>query len=133
MVGAAAPRVAPTFASWPGVRPPGFVDGRSLAPLFTSSPPASWRSAFLVEHRRSLDEFGYVRDIPNYDAVRTAQYNYVEYETGEKELYDLNADPTELTSLHASASHSAVISNLKARLDALKSCAGQSCRTAEGG
>jgi hypothetical protein len=74
-----------------------------------------------------------VTAIPNYDAVRTAQYNYVEYETGEKELYDLNADPTELTSLHASASHQAVISNLKARLDALKSCAGQTCRTAEGG
>jgi arylsulfatase A-like enzyme len=125
--------LAPTFASWAGVTPPTWVDGRSLAPLLSASPPASWRSAFLVEHRRSLDEFGYVRDIPNYDAVRTAQYNYVEYETGEKELYDLNADPTELTSLHASASHSAVISNLKARLDALKSCTGQTCRTAEGG
>jgi arylsulfatase A-like enzyme len=77
MVGAAAPRVAPTFASWAGVRPPGFVDGRSLAPLFTSRPPASWRSAFLVEHRRSNEEFGYVSAIPNYSAVRTARYNYV--------------------------------------------------------
>jgi N-acetylglucosamine-6-sulfatase len=125
--------LAPTFASWAGVTPPTWVDGRSLAPLLSASPPASWRTAFLVEHRRSLEEFGYVRDIPNYDAVRTAQYNYVEYETGEKELYDLIADPTELTSLHSSASHSAVISNLKARLDALKSCAGQTCRTAEGG
>ena len=125
--------LAPTFASWAGVTPPTWVDGRSLSPLLSASPPASWRTAFLVEHRRSLEEFGYVRDIPNYDAVRTAQYNYVEYETGEKELYDLNADPTELTSLHASASHSAVISNLKARLDALKSCTGQTCRTAEGG
>jgi N-acetylglucosamine-6-sulfatase len=125
--------LAPTFASWAGVTPPTWVDGRSLAPLLTSSPPATWRTAFLVEHRHSLEEFGYVRDIPNYDAVRTAQYNYVEYETGERELYDLNADPTELTSLHASAAHSEVISNLKARLDALKSCSGQTCRTAEGG
>jgi arylsulfatase A-like enzyme len=132
MVGAAAPRVAPTFASWPGVRPPGFVDGRSLAPLFTSSPPASWRSAFLVEHRRSNEEFGYVSAIPNYSAVRTARYNYVEYGTGEKELYDLNADPTELTNIYNGASQT-LLSELKARLEALKSCAGQTCRTADGG
>ena len=125
--------LAPTFASWAGISPPSFVDGRSLAPLLSASPPASWRTAFLVEHRQTREEFGYVRAIPNYDAIRTAQYNYVEYETGERELYDLNADPTELTSLHTSAAHSAVISNLKARLDALKSCAGQTCSTAEGG
>jgi N-acetylglucosamine-6-sulfatase len=130
--------LAPTFASWAGITPPSFVDGRSLTPLLSVSPPASWRTAFLVEHRRSAEEYDYVRRIPNYSAVRTSRYNYVEYETGEKELYDLNADPTELTSLHASASHQALISDLKARLDALKICAGAdtsatSCRRAEGG
>jgi N-acetylglucosamine-6-sulfatase len=130
--------LAPTFASWAGVTPPAFVDGRSLAPLLSANPPASWRTAFLVEHRRSAEEYDYVRRIPNYDAVRTSQYHYVEYETGEKELYDLTADPTELTSLHASASHQALISDLKARLDALKKCTGTgpappSCKAAEGG
>ena len=75
--------------------------------------------------------------IPNHSAVRMARYNYVEYETGENELYDLNADPTELTSIHASASP-ALIANLKARLDALQTCAGAgtsgtSCKRAEGG
>jgi N-acetylglucosamine-6-sulfatase len=128
---------APTFASWAGLTPPAFVDGRSLAPLLSASPPATWRTAFLVEHRRSAEEYDYVRRIPNYDAVRTSQYHYVEYETGEKELYDLSADPTELTSLHASASHQALISDLKARLDALKKCTGTgptppSCAAAEG-
>ena len=74
--------IAPTFASWAGV-----------TPLLTSSLPASWRTAFLVEHRCTLEEFSYVRAIPNYDAVKTTQYSYVEYETGEKELYDLTVDP----------------------------------------
>jgi N-acetylglucosamine-6-sulfatase len=129
--------LAPTFASWAGVRPPNFVDGRSLSPLLTSSPPATWRTAFLVEHRRTPEEFAYVRAIPNYSAVRTARYNYVEYGTGEKELYDLNADPTELTNIHNSASQR-LRSDLKARLDALKICAradasATSCKRAEGG
>jgi N-acetylglucosamine-6-sulfatase len=124
--------LAPTFAFWAGVTPPRFVDGRSLTPLLKSSPPAAWRTAFLVEHRRTPEEFAYVRAIPNYSALRTARYNYVEYETGEKELYDLNADPTELTSIHASASP-ALLSDLKSRLDALKACAGAGCRTIENG
>ena len=128
--------LAPTFASWAGVRPPGFVDGRSLAPLLSARQPASWRSAFLVEHRRSNEEFGYVRAIPNYSAVRTARYNYVEYGTGEKELYDLNADPTELTNIYNGASQT-LLSELKARLEALKVCtradtSATSCRRAEG-
>ncbi len=98
----------------------------------SASPPASWRTAFLVEHRRTPEEFAYVRAIPNYDAVRTTQYSYVEYETGEKELYDLTVDPQELTSIHKSAAQG-LLSNLKTRLDALKSCAGAGCKVAEDG
>jgi N-acetylglucosamine-6-sulfatase len=135
--------LAPTFASWAGVTPPGSVDGRSLSPLLSDNPPTSWRTAFLVEHRSSPEEYAYVRAIPEYYALRTAQYSYVEYPvtsthpTKETELYDLNADPTELTSLHASPSHQDVISNLKGRLEQLKQCRGTgqtqlSCETAEG-
>ena len=129
--------LAPTFASWAGVRPPGFVDGRSLAPLLSANPPATWRTAFLVEHRRTPEEFAYVRAIPNYSAVRTARYNYVEYGTGEKELYDLDADPTELTNIFPRASQT-LRSNVQRRLNALKICAradtsAASCRRAEDG
>jgi N-acetylglucosamine-6-sulfatase len=127
---------APTFAALAGVTPPAFVDGRSLRPLLTTSPPATWRSAFLVEHRKAPEEYAYVKAIPNYDAIRTSQYNYVEYATGERELYDLNTDPTELTNIYNSASPT-LISDLHARLDALKRCAGSgqtatSCKVAEG-
>ena len=124
--------LAPTFAELAGITPPSFVDGRSLAPLLRASPPASWRTAFLVEHRRTQEEFAYVQAIPNYDAARTTQYSYVEYATGEKELYDLTADPQELTNIYASAS-AELRSSLKARLDALKTCAGAGCTAAEGG
>jgi N-acetylglucosamine-6-sulfatase len=132
--------LAPTFASWAGVTPPPFVDGRSLSPLLRSSPSSSWRTAFLVEHRRSPEEFGYVKAIPNYSALRTDRYNYVEYATGEKELYDLNADPFELTNIYNSAPQT-LRSELKARLKELKKCTGTgptqpstlpSCEAAEG-
>jgi arylsulfatase A-like enzyme len=120
----------------PGITPPDLVDGRSLAPLLRSSPPSSWRTAFLVEHRRTPEEFAYVRAIPNYSAVRTARYNYVEYGTGERELYDLNADPTELTNIFDRASQT-LRSELNERLEALKVCtradnSATSCRRAEG-
>ena len=129
--------LAPTFASWAGITPPSFVDRRSLAPLLRANPPASWRTAFLVEHRRTPEEFAYVRAIPNYDAVRTSRYNYVEYQTGEKELYNLDADPTELTNNYRRAPQK-LRSELKERLEELKICTGAdasatSCRRAEGG
>jgi arylsulfatase A-like enzyme len=129
---------APTFASWAGVTPPSFVDGRSFRPLLGAAAPTSWRTAFLVEHRSSVEEYAYARTIPEYYAVRTSRYNYVEYPTtNEKELYDLNTDPTELNNVYKSASPS-LISSLHARLTALRSCAGAhasatSCKTVEDG
>jgi N-acetylglucosamine-6-sulfatase len=121
---------APTFAELAGVTPPSFVDGRSLRPLLSASQPASWRSAFLVEHRRSDTEGPFARLVPNYDAVRTANHLYVEYGTGERELYDLGSDPYELQSLHASAGIE-LKSRLASRLDGLRGCAADSCRSAE--
>jgi hypothetical protein len=95
-----------------------------------SSLSASWRTALLVEDRRTPEESGYVRAIPDYSALRTARYNYVEYGTGERELYDLNADPTQLINIHASASPT-LLSDLGSSLDRLRGCRGADCSTAE--
>ena len=48
----------------------------------------------------------------------------------ESELYDLEADPYKLQSIHETADPS-LVADLKAKLDALRTCAGQSCRKAE--
>lgn len=112
--------LAATFAELAGV---GFAgDGRSLAPLLRGGDPA-WRSAVLLE---ASGEAG----PPGYEAVRTRRHKYVEYVTGDKELYDLEVDPYELESLHDSADP-ALAESLKVRLEALTSCSGQSCREAE--
>jgi N-acetylglucosamine-6-sulfatase len=120
--------LAPTFAALAGLSAPAFVDGRSLVPLLSDTPPEAWRSAFLLEHWSGGGEGPAF--VPTYTAVRTEVYKYVEYNTGAKELYDLSSDPYELESLHRSADP-VLIESLKSRLEALKACVGESCREAE--
>jgi arylsulfatase A-like enzyme len=163
--------LAPTFADLAGVRPADTVDGRSLAPLLQSQPPARWRSAVLLDmwrlrpnpelRNRPVDELalpdleppdldelaerglpepdereaglaalGRIPSIPPYHGVRTARYAYVEYATGERELYDLAADPDELDNL-AGRADPALLDSLAARLARLRSCRGAGCRQAE--
>ena len=55
---------------------------------------------------------------------------YVEYETGEHELYDLDADPYQLQS-KPRAGNEQLYSTLQSRLDALRACSGEGCRSAE--
>lgn len=116
-----------------------------------------WRQAYLIEHwtqtataadaaREPLDadQIGVAppraagrgranqasagaRGIPEYRALRTPQYTYVEYVTGERELYDLAKDPLELNNLASKAS-AAVLQNLAAQLAKLRTCAGPTCR-----
>ena len=63
-----------------------------------------------------------------YEAVRTKRYLYVEYLGGERELYDLRADPGELQNRARDPAMAAVRADLARRLHRLQSCAGASCR-----
>src|SRR5918997_1653860 len=140
--------LAPTFAELAGVEFP--VDGRSLVPLLRGEEPPSWRSSVLLEAfldgksaRQKSDEVeddeegagentdeGNRTDRTAFQAVRTKTHKYVEHGNGERELYDLRADPYELDNLYESADP-ALLEDLKTRLDALKSCSEEGCREAE--
>ena len=111
---------APTIADLAGVSLPG--DGRSFAPLLRGEDPA-WRVAALLEAAGGGAP-------PTYAGVRTETHKYIEYQTGEKELYDLRSDPYETESLHETAG-SSLIQELKAKLNALSYCAGDGCREVE--
>lgn len=120
--------LAPTFADFAGVKPSSFVDGRSLEPLLEEGePPKDWRSAFLVE--AGPDEF---TGRPELEAVRTGGHLYVEYENGERELYDLEKDPHQLDNAYENADPD-LLRRLEERLEELRGCEGRSCRIAEGG
>jgi N-acetylglucosamine-6-sulfatase len=111
--------LTPQDRSGAGELEPGDLDqaGGADTGSTTSSPPIRAGAAAL-------------NNIPEYQGIRTSQYTYVEYSTGEKELYDLSNDPNELDNL-AAAANAEVLSALHQRLDALRSCRADSCRTAE--
>jgi arylsulfatase A-like enzyme len=87
-----------TFLDAADVTPGVPQEGKSLLPLLAGG-STSWRDGFLVEHAdvvpSSFDK-GYV---PTFCAVRTSRWVYGVLGTGEKELYDLNADPYEQTNI----------------------------------
>ena len=57
------------------------------------------------------------------DAIRTPDWTYVEYGTGERELYDLARDPDQLDNVVETADP-ALVAALAARLAELRTCAG---------
>jgi arylsulfatase A-like enzyme len=104
------------------------IDESTFAPLLTGDPlPGNWRRTSVGSAKASR-EWGR----PWMKALRTEDYLYVEYKTGEHELYDLRKDPYELHNEYASASPD-LKRTLEAQLDALRQCHGAQCRAAEGG
>jgi len=119
--------LAPTFAAIGGVAPPSFVDGRSFLPLL-SDPQQPWRQSFLIQ-RRQRESFELVGPA-SFHALRTFDWTYVEYANGERELYDLKADPDQRTNL-VSTADSVLVTQLSSRLGELANCAAIYCRMIE--
>jgi arylsulfatase A-like enzyme len=113
--------IAPTFAELAGATPGIHQDGYSLVPLLDQS-VTTWKqddAGVLIEYIG----FGNPSDpspVPGYWGVRTRQYKYVELSTGEKELYDLTADPWELQNRADDPALASVQQQLKKQLNALK-------------
>ena len=91
------------------------LDGMSLAPYLWNPQKRFDRVVF---HETSDDDSGYV-------AARSGRWKYVEYNTGERELYDLRSDPHEVTSRHDASGLRSVVSRLSALLERFRTCHGQ--------
>jgi arylsulfatase A-like enzyme len=68
--------------------------------------------------------------IPAFRGLRLQTVSYVEYITGEKELYDLKADPYQLQNL-ASSADPKLLARLSAYLKTLATCKAAGCQSAE--
>jgi arylsulfatase A-like enzyme len=130
--------LAPTFMRLGGVTPPASVDGRGLVGLLHGGAPARPRAAVLIEHHHPETPNGDPDrqtarggNPPSYEALRTQGELYVEYVDGEREWYDLRADPDQLDNRYEQLGYvrRAV---LHERLAALQACRGDDCRRAAG-
>lgn len=103
--------IAQTVSEAAGVNAPG-AEGASLLPLVYGNAPQTWRSEFLIEHLNP----GGTDPVPTYCAVRTETHKYVQYKTGEEELYDLRSDPYELVNRAGDPASGPVLQALRPRL-----------------
>jgi N-acetylglucosamine-6-sulfatase len=120
--------LAPTILDATGATAGLTEDGRSLLP-FAVHPDRLQGRELLLEKGNVLEDDDLTPQSGAFAAVRTSRYVYVENTIGERELYDLAADPYQLTNQAANPAYAPVASALASRLATLRSCAGSSCRS----
>jgi N-acetylglucosamine-6-sulfatase len=110
-----------TLAALAGALPGRVQDGLDLREVARGSQRALARPL--------LNETG-VAGLSNrnfHQAIRTGTHKYVEHASGERELYDLRSDPDELVNVVNDPAQAGTLAQLQARLEVLKTCAGESC------
>ena len=110
---------APTFLEMAGVEAPGWMQGRSMEDLLEGESAAAcdWRDAIYYRYY----EHPGVHNVARHEGVRTDRYKLIHfYRRGLWELYDLEADPDELTSVYDDPAYAEVRAALTVRLDQLR-------------
>jgi arylsulfatase A-like enzyme len=134
--------LAPTIVELAGAGAGRPMDGESLLPFARAADHRGTRSLVLEadfaqltgQHEVVIPEYHRGVNV-YYDAIRTGRYKYVHWfrdvngdPADEEELYDLEVDPFELQSLHASERHAGVKAALARELAGFKDCRGEDCR-----
>ncbi|MEO6195248.1 MAG: sulfatase-like hydrolase/transferase, partial [Thermoanaerobaculia bacterium] len=135
----------PTIAELAEAALPFAVDGRSFVPLLRGHTPGDWRQVVLLEQYQFVPvenepdsvlepadpQDGTVTAYPSHLGLRTPRFKYVEYGTGEREVYDLRRDPEELNNL-AGQMDAGWLARMSSLARALGACSGEGCRALEG-
>ena len=130
--------LAPTILALTGARLPGGYDGRSLKPYWKNPKKRSSRAIVLEGYSGPSNEpqvdatASATAPIKSFSGLRAGRYKYVEYTTGERELYDLKTDPAELTNRIDAPAWRRLATRLATELAARKSCRGAACRVGTG-
>ena len=106
-----------TILRWAGLNT--VTDGLDLRDILDGGPPVSWpRENGIMFQSFSKDNLEKYTP-PLWSAWRTKLYKLIEYpQSGEKEFYDLTADPYEMSSQHSSSSFATLISQYSANIAA---------------
>jgi arylsulfatase A-like enzyme len=140
--------IAPTILELAGVEADKSIDGRSLVP-YTRDPALRSRRPILFESfvetadveangeataqsaRRSTGgdaSASIVAPPKDYLGIRLGPYKYIEWPSGEKELYDITKDPYELNNVVRVTNLSPIRAFLHAQLVRLEGCVGRACQ-----
>ncbi len=104
---------APTFLEMAGAPAAPEMQGRSLVPILKGRRPADWRSGF---YYRYYHDPGH-HDTRAHYGIRTDTHKLIHYwKLDQWEMYDLVADPQEMTNRVTDPSMAAVLTDLKSRL-----------------
>jgi arylsulfatase A-like enzyme len=126
---------APTFCELAGVPVPASMQGRSLRPILRGEVPPDWRSSMYYRYWMHLDG---IHRVQAHYGVRTHRHKLVHYpgdgggvagassEQREPawELFDLEQDPYELSSVHDDPAYAGVRAELSAELARLQAAFG---------
>jgi len=110
--------LAPTLLEVAGLTAGEDVQGRSLVPVLAQK-AQGWRTSFLVEYF-SDTVFPRIRTM-GYSAVRTTRHKYIQFRELKDmdELYDLEADPYEMTNLVGKPESRELLPQMRAELQRL--------------
>jgi N-acetylglucosamine-6-sulfatase len=110
--------IAPTILDIAGTPVSHQIQGRSFVPLLQGH-STDWRTAMLIEFYTYENPFPWLVDM-DYRAIRTPRYKYIHWmqHPDENELYDLEADPYEMTNLIAEPGMEPVVADLQAEMAA---------------
>ncbi len=110
--------IAPTILDLAGAEIPDRMQGRSLVPLLRGEDPDDWREAIYYHYFEGLDG---PHDVAQHYGVRTDQYTLAYFpDHDEWELFDLEEDPEQLTSVYDDPDYADVQQRLKETLDELQ-------------
>ncbi len=108
---------APTLLAAAGLEIPEDMQGKSMVPLL-NNPKAKWRDAIYYHY---YGENYRAFKIAAHYGIRTLRYKLIHfYEAGEWELFDLEKDPQEMTSLYADPGYAKIRSQLQRKLKELR-------------
>ena len=99
----------PTLAELCDLKPPAYLDGRSLVPLL-KNPDAAWKSTAITGLADKQNPRG------AYITTRNELGRYIRYEAGQEEYYDTSKDPHEWTNEIANPLYAGALKKMRAAL-----------------
>ncbi|MEX1137443.1 MAG: sulfatase [Balneolales bacterium] len=109
---------APTVLDLAGAEIPDYMQGKSMKPLFQGEEPASWRDAVYYHYYASNES----HNVAKHYGVRTKdRYTLVHFfDHDEWEMFDLGADPDQLTNVYGKPEYAEVQQRLKDKIKELQ-------------